>query len=200
MIAATVSGRALKRKQNVPRSRSSIRTRPSRTNRSSPGSKTLARTGRIRSNRVRSPAQVKVDKVLAPLLPPFLRTCGKIAIRSSSRVTDATIYYVASSEVYRKGVGRAAVRAYRRPARGRRRCSREIRCIKQETYNQFSMVAFDHALGFGPEDSFERRFAEPWLLAGHLPCGWKGKVPREPKRWSDVSLDDVVGDGKLVVF
>ena len=71
---------------------------------------------------------------------------------------------------------------------------------KQETYNQFSMVAFDHALGFGSEDSFERRFAEPWLLAGHLPCGWKGKVPREPKRWSDVSLDDVVGDGKLVVF
>ncbi len=41
-------------------------------NSSSPGAKTLARNGRIRSNRVPSLAHVKADNVLTPDLSPFL--------------------------------------------------------------------------------------------------------------------------------
>ena len=77
---------------------------------------------------------------------------------------------------------------------------------KTWTYNFISLIAYDYALGFGSDDSFKRRYIEPWLLAGHLPCGWKGRVPREPKTppgvlpYAGVSLQEVVGDGKLVVF
>lgn len=77
---------------------------------------------------------------------------------------------------------------------------------KRWAYNFFSSLAYDHALGFGTEDTFERQYVEQWFLNGHLPCGWKGKVPREPKvkagvlPWAGKSLKRAVGDGQLLVF
>lgn len=77
---------------------------------------------------------------------------------------------------------------------------------KRWAYNYFSSLAYDHALGFGSDDSFEKRYVEHWFLNGHLPCGWKGAVPKEPKfkpgirTWSGMSLDRAVGPGQLVVY
>ena len=62
--------------EKVQRSRNSNRTRPSQSHSRSPGTKTLARTARVRSNRVSLPAQGLAEKVLAHDVSPFLRMRG----------------------------------------------------------------------------------------------------------------------------
>ena len=79
-------------------------------------------------------------------------------------------------------------------------------------YNHLKSIAYGYGLGFDPDDFFERKFVEAWLLRGHLPCGWKGRLPPEPEvkatpgvigiraLFAGLSLQDLIGDGKLVVF
>ena len=68
------------------------------------------------------------------------------------------------------------------------------------------LLADDYALGFTDEDSFEMKYVEPWLLRGHLPCGWSGRVPPEPRvptgqlPYAGQPLEAAIGDGKISVF
>jgi hypothetical protein len=60
-------------------------------------------------------------------------------------------------------------------------------------------------------NSFGQHYLEPALMAGHLPCGWKGRLPAEGIKRSDVgravtekvaakTLKEYFGDGKLIVY
>lgn len=77
---------------------------------------------------------------------------------------------------------------------------------KQWMNNHFRMTAFAYALNFDETQSFYRCFIEPWLLQGRFPCGWKGKPLPEPKSkysvspWEKVTVKDLVGDGRLIVY
>ena len=77
---------------------------------------------------------------------------------------------------------------------------------KQWANNWFRMIAYDYGLGFDESRSFERRFVQPWLIRGRFPCGWKGKPQRKPdlndiaSPWHGVTVEDLAGDGQLIVF
>lgn len=77
---------------------------------------------------------------------------------------------------------------------------------KRWANNWFRMIGYDHGLGFDDRRSFELRFVEPWLVDGRFPCGWKGRPQRKPdlnninNPWHGVTVEDLVGDGQLIVF
>lgn len=77
---------------------------------------------------------------------------------------------------------------------------------KQQANNWFRLLAYDYGLGFDETRSFYRCFVEPWLLEGRLPCSWKGKPHRKPNLknfnnpWEGVTVRDLAGDGKLIVY
>lgn len=77
----------------------------------------------------------------------------------------------------------------------------------QWAYNFVASAAYDHAVGFSEDDTFDMKYVSPCLLSGHLPCGWSGKVPGEPKEkssgkppYSGKDLEVATGNGKLKVF
>jgi hypothetical protein len=76
----------------------------------------------------------------------------------------------------------------------------------QWAYNFISATAYDYALGFGVDDSFHMKYVDRWLMNGHMPCGWSGKVPGEPRTRRGVSpyaqkpLQIATGTGKIKVF
>ena len=76
----------------------------------------------------------------------------------------------------------------------------EVWSAQQWTFSFIKTTVYDHSLGFDENDTFGMRFVEPWLLAGHLPCGWYGTVPKAPESWAGRPLDHVMGDGCLRVY
>jgi hypothetical protein len=71
-------------------------------------------------------------------------------------------------------------------------------------------ISFEYAASaLLPEGGFFRQYVEQWYLCGHLPCGWKGPMPRDqkpmdpnlPKEQLRVPpLSDYIGNGIVVVF
>jgi hypothetical protein len=77
---------------------------------------------------------------------------------------------------------------------------------EQWAYNFVTFAAYDQALGFADDDTFDSKYVVPCLLLGHLPCGWSDRIPAEPKSPRGVSpysgkpLEIATGNGKLKVF
>uniref|UniRef100_UPI00193F482A hypothetical protein n=1 Tax=Roseiconus lacunae TaxID=2605694 RepID=UPI00193F482A len=68
------------------------------------------------------------------------------------------------------------------------------------------MIALSRGYGIPPRNSFAISRFERCFKKGHIPCGWTGRLPSLPKTppgvssYSGLSLDDVIGEGKLIVF
>ena len=77
---------------------------------------------------------------------------------------------------------------------------------EQWAYNFVTSTAYAQALGFADDDTFDSKYVVPCLLLGHLPCGWSGRVPAEPKSprgvppYTGKPLEIATGNGKLKVF
>jgi len=75
----------------------------------------------------------------------------------------------------------------------------------------FFGIAYDYAYESAITKSFPRDYLEPWIVAGHFPCGWKGRLPADVMKRSGVgftitkkrvaaSMAETFGDGKLIVY
>ena len=61
------------------------------------------------------------------------------------------------------------------------------------------MICLEHEYGEVLTVDFFRKLA-PWYLAGRFPCGWSGKLPREPRGPGKFKLAALPKRGKLIVF
>ena len=78
--------------------------------------------------------------------------------------------------------------------------------VIQMLYDDLLDVALGRGYGLRKPQSFALTWIEPWLLRGHAPCGWKGRLPALPKAqvghspYEGLRLDEVIGDGVLRVY
>jgi hypothetical protein len=75
----------------------------------------------------------------------------------------------------------------------------------------FLQLAIENAFESAVTQPFGANYLEPVLFAGHLPCGWKGRLPSEGIKRSDVgfsitkklaskTIQEAYGDGRIVAY
>jgi hypothetical protein len=82
--------------------------------------------------------------------------------------------------------------------------------FSRDVFGAIEGVALEHALSsLIPHGAFHRNVLEKWFVAGHLPCGWKGRLPKQPRaldwtlpteKLSVPPLEAFIGDGRLIVY
>ena len=78
--------------------------------------------------------------------------------------------------------------------------------VTRYVHGYFEAIALAYAFEEIITESFACTYLKPWLLKGHLPCGWKGTLPKEPRPrlyknpYEGIRLSKVIGDGQLMVL